>query len=165
MSTSTANQCHPEDRVGLFCFKCLRSDFGGSARRLSSHRQHCNGTKHHDSSRSRKKRKVAHQTNLDFSTTHSNGMSQFPFLAKNRSLVDHQNEVCFTNPSDYPNFEIGDSDDTVCLDTMNSEVTDVIDAIVLSNPISNNSDNSSRLHHPSKAPITKATKPFNINAA
>ena len=167
MST-TATQCHPEDRVGLFCFKCLRSDFGGSVRRLSSHRQHCNGPKnshHHDSSRSRKKRKVVHQTNVEFSTTHSNGMSQFPFLAKNRSLVDHQNEVCFTNPSDYPNFEIGDSDDTVCLDTMNSEVTDVIDALVLSNPISNNSDNSSRLHHPSKAPITKATKPFNINAA
>ena len=167
MST-TANQCHPEDRVGLFCFKCLRSDFGGSVRRLSSHRQHCNGPKnshHHDSSRSRKKRKVVHQTNVEFSTTHSNGMSQFPFLAKNRSLVDHQNEVCFTNPSECPNFELGDADDTLCLDTMRSEFTDVIDALALSNPISNNNDNSSRLHHPSIAPITEATKPFNINAA
>ena len=165
---TTANQCHPEDRVGLFCFKCLRSDFGGSVRRLSSHRQHCNGPKnshHHDSSRSRKKRKVVHQTNVEFSTTHSNGMSQFPFLAKNRSLVDHQKEVCFTNPSEYPNFELGDADDTLCLDTMHSEFTDVIDALALSNPISNNNDNSSRLHHPSIAPITEATKPFNINAA
>ena len=167
MST-TANQCHPEDRVGLFCFKCLRSDFGGSAKRLSSHRQHCNGTKHHDSSRSRKKRKVAHQTNLDFSTTHSNGMSQFPFLTKNRSLVDHQDEVCFTNPSEYPNSETDDNaDDTlVCFDIMNSQVTDVIDAQALSNPISNNNHNSSsRLHHPSIAPHTEAPKPFNINAA
>jgi hypothetical protein len=44
------------------------------------------------------------------------------------------------------------------------EVADVINTLALSQQISNDNDNSSRLHHPSIEPITEATKPFNIDA-
>ena len=69
-----------------------------------------------------------------FSNTHSNGMSQFPFLVNNRSLVDHENEVCFSNPSKYGDVEIGNADDTQeHSGTMTSdEVADVIDTLALS---------------------------------
>ena len=172
MSTTT-NQCHPEDLVGLFCFKCQRSDFGGSARRLSSHRQHCNGPKnphHQDSSRSRKKRKVLHRSDVNFSTIHSNGMSQFPFLAKNRSLVGHENKVCFfnsNNPSEYDEVEIGNQDDTPLFNhdsvIINSVVTPHQELLTLFQLSNNNY--SSLLHHPSIEPMIEATKSFNLNAA
>ena len=175
--SSTTNQCHPEDLVGLFCFKCLRRDFGGSARRLSAHRQHCNGPKnpyHQDSSRSRKKRKVLHHSDIiNFSTTHSNGMSQFPFLAKNRSLVGHENDVCFSNnnPSDHDELEIGNPDDTQLFDH-DSEIINsagvtrpLQELLTLSQLSKNNNNNSSLIHHPSIEPMIEATKPFILNAS
>ena len=85
-------------------------------------------------------------------------MSQFPFLVNNRSLVDHENEVCFSNPLEYGDVEIGNADDAQHSGTANSnEVADVINTLALSH--------SSRLYHPSIEPITEATKPFNIDAA
>ena len=40
---SSNKRSHPDHFVGLLCYKCKRTDFGGSARRLSSHVRYCNG--------------------------------------------------------------------------------------------------------------------------
>jgi hypothetical protein len=105
-------QSHPENIVGIFYYKCLRTDFGGIAQQLASHCQFCNGRKnssYKENSRSRKKKKTV-QADANFTITHSNGMSQFPFLMKNQSLVDKKKAICFSNQDD--NYEVGNPDDT-----------------------------------------------------
>ncbi len=87
-------RCHPDNFVGLLCYKCKRTDVGGSARHLASHLQFCNGPS--KLSYQRKKKKLVHLDD-NFTTSHPNGMSQFPFNINNRSLVGNTNEVCFSN--------------------------------------------------------------------
>jgi hypothetical protein len=96
-SIMSKKQSHPEKFVGLFCYKCPRTDFGGSAQQLASHRQFCNSPKnslYQDNSRLRKKKKMV-QADANFTITHSNSMSQFPFLMNNRSLVGNEKANAF----------------------------------------------------------------------
>jgi hypothetical protein len=49
------------------------------------------------------------QADANFTITHSNGMSQLPFLMKNQSLVGNKKAICFYNQDD--NSEVGNPDD------------------------------------------------------
>jgi hypothetical protein len=50
------------------------------------------------------------QADANFTITHSNGMSQCPFLMNNQFLVGNEKAICFSNQDD--NFEVGSPDDT-----------------------------------------------------
>jgi len=90
---SSNKRSHPDHFVGLLCYKCKRTDFGGSARRLSSHVRYCNGPPQ-QSYYQKKKKKILHSDD-SFTTCHHNGMSQFPFNMAHRNIVGNTNEVCF----------------------------------------------------------------------
>jgi hypothetical protein len=115
------------------------------------------------------------QLDYNVTNTHSNGMSQFPFLMNNQSLVGHKNAVCFSNQDN--NFQAGNPDDiklnddskiVILLGDMLNSTQDQdndghsqLDTPTLSQ-LSNR--NSSILHHPSIHPIIEASKPFNLDA-
>jgi hypothetical protein len=104
---SSNKQSHPDHFVGLLCYKCKRTDFGGIARRLSSHVRYCNGPPQ-QSHYQKKKKKILHSDD-SFTTSHPNGMSQFPFNMVHRNIVEDMNEVCFSNFDD--DFELGNPDE------------------------------------------------------
>ena len=93
MIMSSNKRSHPDHFVGLLCYKCKRTDFGGSARRLSSHVRYCNGPPQ-QLYYQKKKKKILHSDD-SFTTCHHNGMSQFPFNMAHRNIVGDMNEVCF----------------------------------------------------------------------
>ncbi len=104
---SSNKRCHPDHFVGLLCYKCKRTDFGGSARRLASHVRYCNGLP--KQSYQKNKKKLLHSDD-NFTTSHPNGMSQSPFNMNNRSIVGNMNEVCFSNFDN--DFESGNPDES-----------------------------------------------------
>ena len=157
----------PNNFVGLLCYKCKRTDFGGSARRLASHLAFCNGPS--NKSHQRKKKKVVHLED-NFTTTHTNGMAQFPFNMKNRSVAGKTNEVCFSNVDD--DFVSGNPDeaelndnpsqvDVLLGDLMNSAGNQ--SATANAQILPQNTSNSSNIHHPSIQPIIEASRPFNLD--
>ncbi len=156
---------HPENFVGQLCYKCKRTDFGGSARQLASHLQFCNGPSkplYQHNSRSRKKKKVVHLDG-NLTTSHPNGMTQFPFLMNNQHLVGYKNEVCFSNQDNH--FKAGNPDQTQFNDNYQIDIllSDILNSAQDQNVLPNvhgNSQldtpmlspqctrNSSMLHHP-----------------
>jgi hypothetical protein len=50
------------------------------------------------------------QADANFTITHSNGMSQFPFLMNNHSIVGDKKAICFSNQDN--NIKVGNPDDT-----------------------------------------------------
>jgi hypothetical protein len=60
------------------------------------------------------------QADVNFTTTHSKGMSQFPFLMNNQSLVGNKKAICFFNQDD--NYEIGNPDDTQLNDDFQTDI-------------------------------------------
>ncbi len=117
------------------------------------------------------------QADANFTITHYIGMSQFPFLINNRSLGGNKKAIYFSNQDD--NFEVGNPDDTHLNDDLQIDVllSDMLnstqDQAVLQNDghsqvdtstLSQLSNNTSILHHPSIHPIIESSKPFNLDA-
>jgi hypothetical protein len=153
---SSNKRSHPDHFVGLLCYKCKRTDFGGSARRLSSHVRYCNGPPQ-QSYCQKKKKKILHSDD-SFTTSHPNGMSQFPFNMVHRNLAGDMNEVG-------NDFELGNPDELYSNDNqiniMNS--ADYQSALVNDQIIPDNTAVPSNIHHPSIQPTIEASKPFNLD--
>lgn len=158
---SSNKRSHPDHFVGLLCYKCKRTDFGGSARRLSSHVRYCNGPPQ-PLYYQKKKKKIIHP-NDTFTTSHHNGMSQFPFNMAHRSIVGHTNEVCFSNFDN--DFESGNPDDVYLEDNpinfMNS--TDHQSAVVDDQIFPDHTAALSNIHNPSIQPTHEASQPYNLD--
>jgi len=158
---SSNKRSHPDHFVGLLCYKCKRTDFGGSARRLSSHVRYCNGPPQ-PLYYQKKKKKIIHP-NDTFTTSHHNGMSQFPFNMAHRSIVGHTNEVCFSNFDN--DFESGNPDDVYLEDNpinfMNS--TDHQSAVVDDQIFPDHTAAPSNIHNPSIQPTHEASQPYNLD--
>ena len=158
---SSNKRSHPDHFVGLLCYKCKRTDFGGSARRLSSHVRYCNGPPQ-PLYYQKKKKKIIHP-NDTFTTSHHNGMSQFPFNMAHRNIVGHTNEVCFSNFDN--DFESGNPDDVYLEDNpinfMNS--TDHQSAVVDDQIFPDHTAAPSNIHNPSIQPTHEASQPYNLD--
>ena len=158
---SSNKRSHPDHFVGLLCYKCKRTDFGGSARHLSSHVRYCNGPPQ-QSYYQKKKKKILHSDN-SFTTCHPNGMSQFPFNMAHRNIVGDTNEVCFSNFDEH--LELDNPDQLFSnenqINIMNS--ADFQSALVNDQIIPDNTAVPSNIHHPSIQPTTEASKPFNLD--
>jgi hypothetical protein len=68
MSKENQSTCHPK-KVGLFCFRCGRDDFGINQKSLSAHVRYCAPSKRKSS-------------NQPVGPSHSSGTSPYPFLTK-----------------------------------------------------------------------------------
>jgi hypothetical protein len=158
---SSNKRSHPDHFIGLLCYKGKRTDFGGSARRLSSHVRYCNGPPQ-QSYYQKKKKKILHSDD-SFTTTHPNGMSQFPFNMVHRNIAGNMNEVCFSNSDN--DFESGNPDELYSnenqINITNSAVYQ--SALVNDHIIPGNTAFPSNIHHPSIQPIIEASKPFNLD--
>lgn len=147
-------------RMGLFCYKCSREDFGNNPQRLSSHVQHCNGPKINDQTRSKKKKKSSVDT-FSFSQSHPKGTSQFPFSVNRRRLKDHHPTICFEvgNPDNYlPEAEYPDDDCALEVNPLlpsNTSFNDCHDPPFHDPPPANSS----------LQPTHEPTKPFHLQAA
>jgi hypothetical protein len=114
----------------------------------------------------------------NFTTSHPNRMSQFPFLMNNQRLVGYKNELCFSNQDNH--FEAGNPNETQFNDNYQIDIllSDILNSAQDQNVLPNvhgNSQldtptlspqctrNSSMLHHPSIQPIIEASKPFNLD--
>jgi hypothetical protein len=117
------------------------------------------------------------QPDINNTIAHSNGVSQFPFLMNNQSLVGNKTAICFSNQDD--NYEVGNPDDTQLNNDLQIDVllgnmlNSTQDQAVLKNDghsqvstskFSQLCHSTSIHHHPSKHPIIEASKPSNLDA-
>ncbi len=140
----------PDHFVGLLCFKCKRPDFGESARCLSPHVQYCNGPSQ------QLYKKILH-CDENFTTSHPNGMAQFPFNMVHRNIIGNMNEVCSSNSDD--DIELDNPDELYS----NENNADNPSGLVNDQIIPNNAAVPSNIHHPSIQPTIEASKPFNLD--
>ena len=112
----------PPIKVGFFCFKCGRDDFGNNQKSLSAHVRYCATT-------AKKK-----SNNQSSGTLHSSGTSPFPFLTK-RSRNQYEDSFEF---ADQPTC---DDDHTLNVDYLHQpteiEITDTQPFEFMSNHSSN----------------------------
>ena len=117
--------------------------------------RYCNGPSQ-QSYHPKKKKKIVHCDD-SFTTSHPNGMTQFPFNMVYRNIVGDMNEVCFS--SSYEDFESDNIDelhfDDNNVDNPSGSVNDQI--------LPNNIAVPSNIHHPSIQPTIEASKPFNLD--
>jgi hypothetical protein len=150
----------PPKKVGFFCFRCRRDDFGINQKSLSAHVRYCAPSK----------RKSNNQPS---GPLHSSGTSPYPFLVK-RSCVHYEDAFEFAdiycnkrNNSDaypYPDDVIFDMD---CVDLSIDE--DDIENVEYFHQLTEVTDGTDLIHHlrrfSASTPLEDAALPYNLTCS